>query len=309
MMERIRDLGQQIGFAIVLAGFTEVIWHQPSVHPLVSALSYLMFGILFFDVIILTQSFHPLRGLVLAGVFGTLQASFISGNIGVGFPLSVALYASGISTLAFFATYLIFFQNEWWAWSFAGLTGLLSAFWVYGAPTTDLVEVTTQTPEFAPNLVFGLVGVGLGLGLNYWGQRQNNTPQSLILTRPFLVIISILGLGLAVYQFTSENLSALTFMVALVMLIVLPLMYWFMYLNKLYTQTLTAPTQPIWHAGLSILFLGIAHGVGYALSDRFPMVGDGVILALILFGSSWLPLLSASLGFEAFVQLADEGIL
>ncbi len=309
MMQRIRNLGQQLGFVVVLAGFNEAIWHQPNVHPLLSGLGYLVFGLLFFDIITVTQTYHPLRGLILAGIFGTLQAGFISGNLGNDFPLGVALYGSGIGTLAFFAAYLIFFQAERWAWSIAVLTGLMSAFWIYGEHEFRFIEIGFTTQELVPNLILGVVGLGLGLGLNVLGRQNGYTPMPLGLTRPFLLLTLLTSVGLAGYQVSSDHLSALSFMVALVIIIVLPIMYWFIYLNKLYTQTQTLPKSQIRHNGFSVFGFALAYGVGYVIADMMPVVGDGVVVALILFGSSWLPLLSISLGFEAFVQLADEGIL
>ena len=306
---RLQALGQQLGFVIVLAGLTELVWHQPQVHPLVSVLGYLVFGLLLFDFIHFNQAFHPVRGLLIAGLFGILQATLISGNLGSDFPLGVALYGASISTLAFFVAYLIFFQPLRWGLGGIFSTGLLSGLWVYGVPQTDLIDIAWQAPDLMPTLMLATLILGLGLGLKLIGQKSNYAPMPLMLTRPALILVILSSVGLAIVQFSQDNLTTVSLLIALVVMVVLILMLWFIYLNKLYSRAQATPALTWLQIGFIVLAFLIAHGLGYIAVDAVPELGDGIILVLLILGASWLPLMSAALGFEAFVQLADEGIL
>lgn len=309
MITRLQVYGQHLGFIILLGGITEAIWHQPQVHPLLSTLGYLIFGAFLFDLIGYTNAYHPLRGLLIAGLFGILQTTLMSGNLEADFPLGIAIYGAGISTLAFFTAYLIFFHPLKWGLGSTLVTGLLSGLWVYGAPHADLLDIAWRTPDLSPYLLRAIAILGLGLAITLLGKQNKYIPVPLTLMPPVLLLVGLSSVGMAIWQISVGNLSVLGIIMSLVVLVVLVLMFWFMYLNKLYVRTQTKQSLE-WSgvARLSMAFV-MMHAIGYLAIEAIPDLGVGIVIGLLIFGTSWLPFLSAALGFEAFVQLADEGIL
>jgi hypothetical protein len=110
----------------------------------------------------------------------------------------------------------------------------------------------------------------------------------------------------------NETLSLGGAVIVLALVVMIQLILWFgTTLEQSRLSYLDTPkqTEKRWSFGSIILVSGlllVGHVAGYGLADRLDMLGTLIFLGTIIFGASWLPLISTQLGFKAFVNLVDE---
>jgi hypothetical protein len=251
------------------------------------------------------------REAVLAGgVFGVLQSVSITGTWDIDFPLGMVLFGMGIGCLVWVWVWAFDHAESLVWWLLTIFMALAGAWWTYGASEIDWIKHNLTTPpEFVLSFLGLLVALGIVLIFVFSKQLTDNPTPSVIT----LMVTGLVLLGLTGYPLIGLGMELLPWVLAWVLVLMLCLMLWFITLNFP-----NHPTPPLdiaiirKRALMMTCLIPVIYGLGYLLSQQTSLAGllaSVVSLVVLAFGAAWLPILSTLLGFQAFVQLADEDMI
>jgi hypothetical protein len=296
--------GLRLNFALILGVFSGLLFWQGE-HTL---LEWAFFGVGVVAIAALSLDFivrwrvQDLAGLlILSGLCGMLL-SLNHHTLGNDFPITVVLYGTGISTLAFFSAYIVF---NWLAVVYKpthaiyfALIGLIGAVWTYRIPA-DIVELGWTKPSLFPLIAGVLVLAAIGVLLPIALPRREVMESTQWLLKPgeWLPVLAVC-LVIPLVWVTQDKLTPLQLGVGIGVSFMLGVMLWAYRLMKKPDSYLKITfIQPNPFLLLWIIGLGLGYGVGYILPVLF---GRIILGGIFLFGAFWLPIVSSILGYEGY---------
>jgi hypothetical protein len=328
MREQIRERwtgwGTRLSFAALLLVFSEwVVWQTPTEFDVLAwggiAAIYLALAAIVLDLIERFQVNEVFSLLVLAGLYGLVDATLISHVTTRDLPLSLVIRPLAAQPLALIGALAVFRilaggrRAGRLDFVVALIAGLAWGIWVHWFPVVS--DESIPTVEIVPALIALAVGL-LACGVIRWALPPADIyrREDWRLTRvewglTGAVLWAALVIGYAQKDITGAGLGIVVVMGGFMMV----LLYTTIKLRRKTSllESITPPRRPNLVAWVILIvpFL-LAGWVGY----RLPGSGDRSIQSDLLFGALtgfgiiWPPAVSALIGVRVFVQLAREGL-
>ncbi|MBN1679138.1 MAG: hypothetical protein JW966_02520 [Anaerolineae bacterium] len=327
MMEQVRDRvtgwGARLSLAALLLVFSElVVWQTPTRYSVPEWLGlaavYLALAAIMLDLITRLRARDVFSLLLMAGIYGLVNAMLISRVITHDLPLSLVIRPLSAQPLVFMlalASFLILGSGRATGpldMLVSVVTGVSWGVWVRWFPVVSEESI----PEVSEGTALSVLALALaGCMLLrfvlpsadiYRREDWLLLPVEWALTGGVLIVALIVGAA----QDKIDNLD----MGIVAMLVNFMIM-------MLYVTLITRKDEPVLHAITPprrpnpvawLVLVGsflVAGWIGYTLpgSGDSSAQSDLLFGALTAFGVVWLPIVAAVLGLRAFVQLAREG--
>lgn len=311
----------RIGFGLLLLVFGEMVaWqhaHQYDAFDWMAITAiYFSIAAILLDLMVRWHIQDWMGLLLVAGIFGLIESTLISGGLFDNLPVSLVFYATGLETVMFMLAFGAFLYLSMarppsvYLVGLAAIVGLGWGIWVRWYPELDSVNV----PEFSldealPLTVIALLGNLLVLFILPPPNKMSDQdwllePYEWAATGGILAITFVLRLA-------DGALPAFGMSLAITVIAMILLILWFSRKGhkENLLRLLNPPKQALLYGWL--FMLGAFMFMGW-LGYHLPHENDDSIPATILFailaffGAIWLPLVSVMIGIRAFTQLARD---
>ncbi|MBN1202051.1 MAG: hypothetical protein JXJ20_09365 [Anaerolineae bacterium] len=326
MFEELRDRltgwGARLSFGALLLVFSEwVVWQTPTEYDLLEwgalAAIYLALAAVMLDLIARFNASDIFSLLLVAGIYGLINATLISHITTRDLPLSLIMRPLSAQPLAFLGA-LAAFQvlasgraTGPFDFVIALGVGLVWGVWVRWFPVTS--EESIPTVDIGPALLALLIGLLACALIRYLVPRAAiyRREDWQLLPAEWWIVGGVLAFTAVIgnYQGYITNAGlALAGLLAGFMVITL---YTTLPMRRdaFYLASVTPPRRPNPAAWLILIIPFLLAGwIGYSLpgsGDQSPQ-SDLLFGALMGFGIVWLPAVSTVIGVRAFIQLARE---
>ncbi len=305
-------------FAAVLLVFSEwVVWQQPLAFGAATWLAwaalYLAFAALSLDLLVRFRANEPLSLLLLAGVYGLLNATLISHITTRDLPVSLIvrpLAAQPLAFLAALATLRLLLGNRharWRSLATAALGGLGWGVWVRWLPHVSddpLPTTNALTAMVALGGAAALLGALSQCASPKWPRRREAWLLGELEWWAVGAALTVaLGAGMRQGALESEGLSVAIGLTAFLLLVLAltPLLR----TERTLLDALTPPHRPAlgrW-AAVALVFLALGWVGLHVESARSSDVLFGLLMA---FGALWPPTVSMAVGMQAITMLSRQ---
>ncbi len=328
MREHIRERwtgwGMRLSFAALLLVFSEwVVWQQPTNFNVLEwgaiAAVYLALAATALDLIERLQVNDVFSLLILAGLYGLVNATLISHITTRDLPISLVIRPLAAQPLAFMlalAAFLMLASGRKARPLDAGVAltaGLAWGIWVRWFPVVS--DESVPDVDLIPALLALAIGL-LACGVIRWALPPADLyrREDWRLTRVErglmgAILWAALVIGYAQDQITGTGLL----LIAVLGGMMIVMLYATVRLRRRisWLDSITPPRRPNLAAWVFLVALFLLAGwIGF----RLPGEGDGSVQSDLLFGALtgfgivWPPAVSALIGVRAFVQMAREGM-
>lgn len=321
--ERIPGWRTRIAFAAVLLVFSEwIVWQTPLDFTVgewvLWGAVYLALAALMLDLIARFNVNDIFSLLLIAGMYGLLNATLISHITARDLPFSLIVRPLGAQPLAFMgalAAYQILGSGRATGpldFLVALAVGLMWGVWSRWFPIVS-EEVL---PEVARSDALVALGIGLVallvIALVLHPSPQQHRVDWLLTPLEWLVVVVILG-GVLMWGMQRDEISGLGFGIVFSLIgFLLTVLYASLILRpeRSFLDALTPPKQPLPMAWLVLVIPFLVAGtIGFSLpgGDRSSVQSDILIVGLTTFGIVWPPGVASVIGMRAFMRLSREG--
>jgi hypothetical protein len=305
--------------AILMTGSEVLLWTNVSGRPwwdwLVTAAAYWLIAALLLDVMARWRVRDFAGVVTVAGLYGLLNGLLINPAVTLfAVPESLVTYVTGAHSLIGLEMLYLFLaltggHLRHLRGVMAGgalLVGAAWGFWVRWAPQPAPVTLETM-------LLAGLIGVALTAALTGWVYRRAGAiyPRDVILPPLQYALIGLTLGALLVLRLAQGSLDPTAVTLVAILLFLCGAILWFRRQTMLPTiLDYHLPVFPMrWRWTLPVTALFFWAGV---LSYSLPVIGSesfnagtAISLGFMLYGLSWLPVISVLLGFRAYVRQAQ----
>jgi hypothetical protein len=321
--ERLPGWGARLSFGMVLLVFSEwVIWQTPTRYTALEwaalGIVYLALAALALDLIVLLNVNDVFSLLLVAGLYGLVNATLISRVTTRDLPISLLVRPLSAQPLAFIgalASFRILASGRATGpleFVIALVVGFLWGIWVRWFPVVS--------DAYIPAVKIGPALLALGIGLAACGVLRALLPPTGVYRREDWlllpverwaaggVLLAALVVGAAQKAISRPGVGVVT----LLLMLLASMLYITYPLNR--KTSFLAPLTPLRRPNLAawliliIPFL-LAGWIGYRLpgsGDSSPQ-SDLLFGVLMAFGVVWLPAVSGLIGVRAFIQLSRQG--
>ena len=323
MQEHISGWGVRLSFSALLLVFSEgIIWQAPAEFNVFDwvgvGLVYLALGAVLLDLIVRLRVNEVFSLLLIAGLYGLLDATLISHITTRDLPVSLFVRPLAAQPLVFLlalAAFQILTSGRATGpveFGVALAAGLAWGVWVRWLPVVSDEPI----PETDIGPALAAVGIGLvvcGLLRRWPSPAAIYRREDWLLTLPEWVLaggVLVGALALGIAQDTISGPGAGIVVTLIVFILMMLTITQSTRRGPSYLHRVTPPRRPNLAAWLILLIPFLVAGwIGYNLPGGEDSSVQSEILfgALTGFGIVWLPTVSAVAGVRAFVQLAREG--
>jgi hypothetical protein len=311
----------RLGFMLLLLTFGELVaWYRVASYGALDWLAviiiYLALAAISLDILARWHSHTWLTAFLTGGAFGIVHSSLVSLALYNDLPVSFVLYATGLQTGMFLLAYsgfrLLYCAefHERWLYITTPLLGLGWGIWTRWLPAQKGVNLSVLAlGETLPYTILALIACALVV---YFLPLPPRLERAELMLTP--LEWGVAGILLAVVLILRRDGGYIATWGLIAGGIVLGMIFLLLpFARTVYMLPHFAlPIQPDRNLLVRwiVMFIpfSLAAWAGYELSNSTsePLQSKVLVIAVAIFGSIWLPLISVVVSFQAFIELGRQ---